>query len=60
MSMSSIYITKKCICDKSNWVIYRTKNSYRNPNSSYLIHCNKCGSQWYSKAKYINDLPFAK
>lgn len=59
MSMNSIYITKKCNCDKDNWVKYKTKNSYRSPNANYLIHCNKCNSQWYSKAKYTKKLPFA-
>ena len=58
--MNSIYITKKCNCDKSNWVKYKTKNSYRRPDANYLIHCNKCMAQWYSKAKYVDEIPFAK
>ena len=58
MSISNIYITKKCNCDKSNWVKYKTKNSYRRPYANYLIHCKKCHSQWYSKAKYVKELPF--
>ena len=55
----AIYTTKKCNCDMSNWVKHKTKNSYRNPNSNYLIRCKKCCAQWYSKAKYVDNLPFS-
>lgn len=58
MSFSNIYVTKKCNCDKSNWIKYSTKNSYRNPTANCLIQCQNCYAQWYSKAKYIKDLPF--
>ena len=58
MSMASIYITNKCNCDKSNWVKYKTKS--RRPDASHLIQCNNCGAQWYSKAKYVDKLPYAK
>ena len=52
------YVSKKCNCNMSNWVKYRTKSKY--VNSNYLIHCNKCQAQWYSKAKYVENLPFGK
>lgn len=57
MSISNIYITKKCKCDKINWV-KKTTNS-RLVNSSVLVHCKKCNAQWYSKAKYTKELPYA-
>lgn len=57
MSFGSIYTTNKCNCNKEFWIKYRTKNAYRNPNANWLIHCNKCNAQWYSKAKYVEDLP---
>lgn len=58
MGISNVYVTKKCNCEKNNWVKFKTKNSYRRPNSSYLIQCKKCQAQWYSKAKYVKELPF--
>ena len=57
-SLGDIYISKKCNCDISNWVKYKTKS--RNLNSNYLIHCNKCQAQWYSKAKYVEKLPYGR
>lgn len=57
MSMKSISITGKCNCDKSNWVKYKTNS--RILNKSVLVHCNKCNSQWYSKAKYTEELLYA-
>lgn len=57
MSMRSVNVTKKCDCDISNWVKYKTNS--RLVDSSVLVHCNKCNSQWYSKAKYTKELPFA-
>lgn len=58
--MNNIVRTKKCDCDKSNWVKYKTKDAYRRPDPSYLIRCKKCWAIWYSKAKYVNELPFDK
>ena len=56
----AIYITKKCNCEMHNWVKYKTKNSSTRPDSYYLISCKKCDSQWYSRAKYVEKIPFAK
>ncbi len=59
-SFGNIYTSKKCNCDISNWVKYKTKNSYRRPDANFLIHCKKCQAQWYSKAKYVEKLPYGK
>lgn len=52
-----IYITKKCKCNKKNWVKISTQNTSGKVGSSYLIRCQKCQAQWYSKAKYVEELP---
>ena len=58
MSMKSICITKKCNCNIENWIKHKTNS--RLINTTVLVCCKKCNAQWYSKAKYIEKIPFAK
>ena len=37
-SFGNIYTSKKCNCDISNWVKYKTKNSYRRPDANIVIN----------------------
>lgn len=51
-----VYITKSCVCtirDKNNWI--RTEHISMIGKST-LVFCEKCRSQWRSKAKYIYEI----
>jgi DNA-directed RNA polymerase subunit M/transcription elongation factor TFIIS len=55
MGFGAVAITKVCKCGKENWYLAE----HRKGKKTVLVGCKKCGNQWRTSAKYIDELPLA-